>query len=99
MGQQPFGGESQSRASRIAAGLGRASVSANRIRGHWAFSAVCKAAMSTNVAIIGYGSGNLHSAAKAFERAALGEGLTDSIAVTREAEKRSRPYRAELRVL
>src|SRR6266436_1341183 len=96
MGQQTFGGESQSRASRIAAGLGRAAVSANRIRGHWAFSAVCKAAMSTNVAIIDYGSGNLHSAAKAFERAAREEGLTYSIVVTPDAEKVARADRVVL---
>jgi glutamine amidotransferase len=35
-----------------------------------------------NVAIIDYGSGNLHSAAKAFERAAREAGLAASIAVT-----------------
>src|SRR5258708_12356894 len=99
MGQQTFGGESQTRASRIAAGLGRAAVSANRIRGHWAFSAVCKAAMSTNVAIIDYGSGNLHSAAKAFERAAPEEGLTHSIVVTPDAHQVSPPPRLVLPAL
>jgi glutamine amidotransferase len=35
-----------------------------------------------SVAIVDYGSGNLHSAAKAFERAAREAGLNDSIAVT-----------------
>lgn len=35
-----------------------------------------------NVAIVDYGSGNLHSAAKAFERAAREAGLNQSIAVT-----------------
>jgi len=35
-----------------------------------------------NVAIVDYGSGNLHSAAKAFERAAREAGLNETIAVT-----------------
>ncbi|NIX75573.1 imidazole glycerol phosphate synthase subunit HisH [Microvirga terricola] len=35
-----------------------------------------------SVAIVDYGSGNLHSAAKAFERAAREAGLSDSITVT-----------------
>ena len=35
-----------------------------------------------NVAIVDYGSGNLHSAHKAFERAAREAGLTCAIAVT-----------------
>ena len=35
-----------------------------------------------NVAIVDYGSGNLHSAAKAFERAAREAGLNDAITVT-----------------
>jgi len=39
-----------------------------------------------SVAIIDYGSGNLHSAAKAFERAAREEGLAESIFVTRDTE-------------
>jgi imidazole glycerol-phosphate synthase subunit HisH len=34
------------------------------------------------VAIVDYGSGNLHSAAKAFERAAREEGLSQPIVVT-----------------
>lgn len=37
------------------------------------------------VAIIDYGSGNLHSAAKAFERAAAESGLEQAVAVTDEA--------------
>src|ERR1700753_2285360 len=45
------------------------------------------------VAIIDYGSGNLHSAAKAFERAARG---TDKIVVTRDPEV---VYRADRIVL
>lgn len=38
------------------------------------------------VAIIDYGSGNLHSAAKAFERAARDSGLTISVKVTSDPE-------------
>jgi glutamine amidotransferase len=38
--------------------------------------------MSASVAIIDYGSGNLHSAAKAFERAAQESGIVASIRVT-----------------
>ena len=52
--------------------------------------------MSTNVAIIDYGSGNLRSAAKAFERAAREEGLTHSIVVTPDAEKVARADRVVL---
>ncbi|MGH6793350.1 MAG: imidazole glycerol phosphate synthase subunit HisH, partial [Methyloceanibacter sp.] len=39
-----------------------------------------------HVAIIDYGSGNLHSAAKAFERAARKEGSPLSVKVTAEPE-------------
>ena len=39
-----------------------------------------------NVAIIDYGSGNLHSAAKAFERAARDAGIAASIAVTADSD-------------
>ena len=39
-----------------------------------------------SVAIIDYGSGNLHSAAKAFERAAREAGLNESILVTSDPE-------------
>ncbi len=39
-----------------------------------------------NVAIIDYGSGNLHSAAKAFERAARDAGIATSIAVTADPD-------------
>jgi len=39
-----------------------------------------------SVAIVDYGSGNLHSAAKAFERAAHEAGLDQSIVVTRDPE-------------
>jgi imidazole glycerol-phosphate synthase subunit HisH len=39
-----------------------------------------------NVAIIDYGSGNLHSAAKAFERAARESAIAATIAVTADAE-------------
>jgi glutamine amidotransferase len=43
--------------------------------------------MSQSVAIIDYGSGNLHSAGKAFERAASGMDETISIAVTSNPEE------------
>jgi glutamine amidotransferase len=39
-----------------------------------------------NVAIVDYGSGNLHSAAKAFERAAREAGFDQAILVTRDPE-------------
>lgn len=39
-----------------------------------------------NVAIIDYGSGNLHSAAKAFERASRDSGIAASISVTADSE-------------
>jgi glutamine amidotransferase len=42
--------------------------------------------MILNVAIIDYGSGNLHSAAKAFERAAREHGIETTIAVTADAD-------------
>jgi glutamine amidotransferase len=42
--------------------------------------------MSQSVAIIDYGSGNLHSAAKAFERAALESGTPATIRVTSDAD-------------
>ncbi|HEY1363225.1 MAG TPA: imidazole glycerol phosphate synthase subunit HisH [Xanthobacteraceae bacterium] len=38
------------------------------------------------VAIVDYGSGNLHSAAKAFERAARDEGLDEAVVVTRDPD-------------
>ena len=38
------------------------------------------------VAIIDYGSGNLHSAAKAFERASRGMETPDKIVVTRDPD-------------
>jgi imidazole glycerol-phosphate synthase subunit HisH len=49
-----------------------------------------------SVAIIDYGSGNLHSAAKAFERAAREEGLGESIVVTHDPEKVARADRVVL---
>ena len=48
------------------------------------------------VAIIDYGSGNLHSAAKAFERAGRDVGLTESIAVTRDPDLVARADRIVL---
>lgn len=49
-----------------------------------------------SVAIVDYGSGNLHSAAKAFERAAHESGLDRPIAVTRDPEIVARADRVVL---
>lgn len=49
-----------------------------------------------SLAIIDYGSGNLHSAAKAFERAAREERLAQAIVVTREPEEVARADRVVL---
>jgi len=49
-----------------------------------------------SVAIIDYGSGNLHSAAKAFERAAHEVGLDQPIVVTRDPDRVSRADRVVL---
>ncbi|KPF70734.1 imidazole glycerol phosphate synthase subunit HisH [Bosea sp. AAP35] len=43
--------------------------------------------MSQSVVIIDYGSGNLHSAAKAFERAAAESGIASTIRVTSEPDE------------
>ncbi|MGN6460305.1 MAG: imidazole glycerol phosphate synthase subunit HisH [Pseudolabrys sp.] len=48
------------------------------------------------VAIIDYGSGNLHSAAKAFERAAHDRGAGDTIVVTRDPDAVARADRIVL---
>jgi glutamine amidotransferase len=48
------------------------------------------------VAIVNYGSGNLHSAAKAFERAAREEGLAELIVVTSDPEEVRRADRVVL---
>jgi glutamine amidotransferase len=48
------------------------------------------------VAIVDYGSGNLHSAAKAFERAAREEGLAQPIKVTSDPDEVSRADRVVL---
>jgi glutamine amidotransferase len=48
------------------------------------------------VAIVDYGSGNLHSAAKAFERAAREEGLDQPIAVTNDPDAVARADRVVL---
>jgi glutamine amidotransferase len=48
------------------------------------------------VAIVDYGSGNLHSAAKAFERAAREEGLTQPIKVTSDPDEVRRADRVVL---
>lgn len=49
-----------------------------------------------SVAIVDYGSGNLHSAAKAFERAARDAGSAESIVVTSDPEKIARADRVVL---
>src|SRR5262249_42480523 len=51
---------------------------------------------SVSVAIVDYGSGNLHSAAKTFERAAHESGLGQPIAVTRDPEVVARADRVVL---
>jgi glutamine amidotransferase len=48
------------------------------------------------VAIVDYGSGNLHSAAKAFERAAREQGLHEAIVVTRDPDAVGRADRIVL---
>ncbi len=48
------------------------------------------------VAIVDYGSGNLHSAAKAFERAAREQGLSEAIAVTSDPAAVARADRVVL---
>src|SRR5437763_4362510 len=49
-----------------------------------------------SVAIVDYGSGNLHSAAKAFERAAREQGLAQSILVTSDPDQVRRADRVVL---
>ena len=49
-----------------------------------------------SVAIVDYGSGNLHSAAKAFERAARESGHDQPIVVTRDPERVARADRVVL---
>ena len=49
-----------------------------------------------SIVIVDYGSGNLHSAAKAFERAAREEGLAQSIVVTRDPHEVARADRVVL---
>jgi glutamine amidotransferase len=49
-----------------------------------------------SIAIVDYGSGNLHSAAKAFERAARDSGSRDAIVVTREPDVVARAERIVL---
>jgi glutamine amidotransferase len=49
-----------------------------------------------SVAIVDYGSGNLHSAAKAFERAARESGYGDPIVVTRNPDEVARAERVVL---
>jgi glutamine amidotransferase len=49
-----------------------------------------------SVAIVDYGSGNLHSAAKAFERAARDSGISQTITVTRDPDEVRRADRVVL---
>ena len=49
-----------------------------------------------SVAIVDYGSGNLHSAAKAFERAARDAGLAQPIVVTSDPDAVARADRVVL---
>ena len=51
---------------------------------------------AVTVAIVDYGSGNLHSAAKAFERAAREQGLDQPIMVTRDPDAVARADRVVL---
>src|SRR5207247_3548292 len=95
LGQQVLGQQILGRATigrrRIAcvlAGNGRADGAPAVIRGHRLVSTTGSAAVS--VAIVDYGSGNLHSAAKAFERAAREEGLAQPIVVTSDPEEGAR---------
>src|SRR6266481_8236227 len=57
---------------------------AKAVRRHRPVPGTGKSAMS--VAIVDYGSGNLHSAAKAFERAARESGHDQPIVVTRDPD-------------
>jgi glutamine amidotransferase len=67
---------------------------ARRFGHHWPVSAARGAAMS--VAIVDYGSGNLHSAAKAFERAARESRHAQPIVVTSDPEQVARADRVVL---
>src|SRR6516164_560987 len=82
------------RAARIVARSGRGDGAPAVIRGHRLVSTTGSAAVT--VAIVDYGSGNLHSAAKAFERAAREEGLAQPIVVTCEPEEVARADRVVL---
>src|SRR5437762_4220874 len=79
-----------------AAALGSAAASriCRALRRHRALSPTGSAAVT--VAIVDYGSGNLHSAAKAFERAAQNAGLDQTIAVTRDPDLVARADRVVL---
>src|ERR1700716_2259355 len=68
----------------VRSGHGDGAPAAGFIRGPRIVSAAGSAVVS--VAIIDYGSGNLHSAAKAFERAARSMNAPDKIVVTRDPE-------------
>src|SRR5687767_13642941 len=62
--------------------------------GYWTVSATGRAAVT--VAIVDYGSGNLHSAAKAFERAARESGHDQPITVTSDPDVVARADRIVL---
>src|SRR5690349_21002940 len=66
------------------AGIGRRRA---RLGYHRAVSAAGRMALTLVVAIVDYGSGNLHSAAKAFERSAREEGIPVEIAVTGDPDR------------
>jgi glutamine amidotransferase len=70
------------------------SAPALRIRGYRVVSSNRGLAMTA--AILDYGSGNLHSASKAFERAAREEGLADPIIVTHDPDEIRRAERVVL---
>ena len=97
---KPWSDSSAAHASAAGGGIayvvcnGNGAPAAGFIRGPRPVSATGGATVS--VAIIDYGSGNLHSAAKAFERAAREEGLNEPIMVTSDPEEVRRADRVVL---
>src|SRR5262249_44842127 len=88
-----LGGQGRNGAIRDAC-RARASAAAGHARRHRPISAARGAPVS--VAIVDYGSGNLHSAAKAFERAARESGYGQPIVVTSDPEQVARAERVVL---
>src|SRR5262249_53422276 len=82
------------RAARIVARSGRGDGAPAVIRGHRLVSTTGSAAVT--VAIVDYGSGNLHLAAETFERAARGEGLGPPLVGTLETPEGARADRVVL---